>query len=324
MKITGELLKSERINKNLTVQDVALSLKLSSKLVNALEAGNLDDLPAKTFVRGFVKSYAQLLKLDADIVLRQFQEEMGSTSPLPKVPPPTPTPNMTETIKAQKPALKHTSQNYANKTPTAPQQANLNKEKNTKQIVIMISVAVVLVLALVIGNKVFENFKSDPIAIEVPVKAQVATSNSADGSPATSSDLTNAALAASADTQVAVMTSKDATAATEEVIPPPTVEDVVATQSTINTSAPEGGFQKSNGKPVEIMLEAKKDTEIFYAKGDSKQFVSLKLAAGHVEVIRSKVGLYIKVADAGSVKLSVNGIDTGYAGANNKEVKLSF
>ena len=31
MKITGELLKSERIKKDLTVQDIAYALKLNSK-----------------------------------------------------------------------------------------------------------------------------------------------------------------------------------------------------------------------------------------------------------------------------------------------------
>lgn len=88
MKITGELLKTERIRQNLTVQDIAQALKLSSKIINALESGETEVLPAKTFIRGFVKSYAQYLKLDTTQVMNQFQEEMGSTHPLPKTPPP--------------------------------------------------------------------------------------------------------------------------------------------------------------------------------------------------------------------------------------------
>ena len=95
MKITGELLKSERIKKDLTVQDIAYALKLNSKIIIAIENGDLDQLPAKTFVRGFVKSYADYLKVDSEIVLRQFQEEMGSTRPMPKRPPPIATDEVT-------------------------------------------------------------------------------------------------------------------------------------------------------------------------------------------------------------------------------------
>jgi cytoskeleton protein RodZ len=112
MKLTGELLKNERLNKNLSVQDVAQALKLSSKIVNSIEAGDTASLPAKTFVRGFVKSYAQLLKLDTDSVLRQFQEEMGSTTPLPKTPPPTQSSSRAESFKTSKPTPKQTAQNY--------------------------------------------------------------------------------------------------------------------------------------------------------------------------------------------------------------------
>lgn len=304
------MLKAERLNKNLSLQDVATSLKLSTKLIASLEAGNLDELPAKTFVRGFVKSYAQFLRLDTDVVLRQFQEEMGSTSPLPKVPPPPPTSNITEAIKAPKPALKHTSQNYANKNPAAPQQANLNKENNSKKIAIMISGAVLLIIMLLIGNKLSESFHSDPIAEQAPPPS------------ANSEDSTAAAIPTSKDTTAPL--SVDQSVASNEVIPPPTVEDVVDSQTIINTDAPEAGFQKSTGKPIEIILEARKDTEVFYAKGDSKKFISLKIPANQIQILRSRVGLYLKTSDAGAVKLSVNGVDKGVAGANNKEVKLSF
>ena len=74
MKITGELLKAERLKKNYSVAEVANSLKLSSRIVVSIEAGDIDELPAKTFIRGFVKSYAQFLKLDSDLILRQFLE----------------------------------------------------------------------------------------------------------------------------------------------------------------------------------------------------------------------------------------------------------
>lgn len=295
MKITGELLKSERINLKLNVQDVALSLKLSSKIINAIESGNLEALPVKTFVRGFVKSYAQLLKLDADVVLMQFQEEMGSTNPLPKVPPPRPTINENN-IKAARPALKQTSKTYSAKN--THQTPVIKDENNSKNIALMISAAIILIVVLVVSNKIISSSENTPVA----TVAQTTSPMVVDVNP----------MPAALDSTLASTPSSDATSVT------------TAIDRDLNATTLENGFEKSNGKPVEILLEAKKDTELFYAKGNSQQLISLKLVANQIQVLRSSVGLYLKVTDGTAVKISVDGASRGFAGSTNKEVKLTF
>lgn len=81
MKKTGELLKKVREEKGLSLHEIGLSLKINPKILKQIEEGEKDNLPAKTFLRGFVQSYANFLKLDSDEVLRIFSEEMGSTKP---------------------------------------------------------------------------------------------------------------------------------------------------------------------------------------------------------------------------------------------------
>jgi cytoskeleton protein RodZ len=307
MKITGELLKSERINKNLSVQDVALSLKLSSKIVNAIEAGNLDNLPTKTFVRGFVKSYAQLLKLDADVVLRQFQEEMGSTNPLPKLPPPMPMPAPVNEnkIKAPRPALKHTYQDYANKSPSVPN-PNLNSE-NPRKIVLMISIAVIFVVVLVLTNKIIDNFKANPIVITTETTDTLAQSPEA----------APPVLLQSADISVAAI-SQDFTIG-KSTDSTSTEPNAANTENTLDE-----GFAKSSGKAVEVLIEGRKETELFYAKGDSTKFTVLKISANQVHILRSKVGLYLKIKDSSALKVSINGVEYALPSSNSKLVKLSF
>lgn len=87
MKKTGEILKKVREEKGLSLNEVGLSLKISSKVLKAIEEGDEKNLPAKTFLRGFVKSYASFLRLDADKVLETFYEEYGSTRPQPYIRP---------------------------------------------------------------------------------------------------------------------------------------------------------------------------------------------------------------------------------------------
>jgi len=81
MKKTGELLRNARESKNLSLNEVSLALKINSRILKAIEDGDPDNLPAKTFLRGFVKSYATFLKSNADEILDSFMKEVGSTNP---------------------------------------------------------------------------------------------------------------------------------------------------------------------------------------------------------------------------------------------------
>jgi len=77
MKKTGEFLKQKRENLELSLSEVALATKISPKVLAAIESGDTSQLPAKTFLKGFVRSYAVYLKANVDEVMSLFQEEMG-------------------------------------------------------------------------------------------------------------------------------------------------------------------------------------------------------------------------------------------------------
>ncbi|MDD5249870.1 MAG: helix-turn-helix domain-containing protein [Rhodocyclaceae bacterium] len=63
--LPGRFLREARETANLTVFEVAQSLKFSARQIEALEADDFGALPpGNTFQRGFVRGYAKLLKLD--------------------------------------------------------------------------------------------------------------------------------------------------------------------------------------------------------------------------------------------------------------------
>lgn len=66
----GTLLRSAREAGGLTVDAVAQQLKLAPRQVRAIEDDDFTHLPGRTFVRGFIRNYARLVRLDADSVLR--------------------------------------------------------------------------------------------------------------------------------------------------------------------------------------------------------------------------------------------------------------
>ncbi len=58
----------------LSVYEVADELKLTEEVVNALEHSQIDILPASTFTQGYIRSYARLLDLPAEDIIKAYTQ----------------------------------------------------------------------------------------------------------------------------------------------------------------------------------------------------------------------------------------------------------
>lgn len=76
----GGRLRQAREAAGLSVGDVAGSLKFSPRQIEALEGGDFAALHGATLIRGFVRSYARLLKLDTDGMLAQLEQSVPRTA----------------------------------------------------------------------------------------------------------------------------------------------------------------------------------------------------------------------------------------------------
>jgi cytoskeletal protein RodZ len=50
-------------------------------MMTAIEADRMEDLPAKVFLKQFLKSLAQILQLDPSQVVERYLEAMGGSHP---------------------------------------------------------------------------------------------------------------------------------------------------------------------------------------------------------------------------------------------------
>ncbi len=62
----GKKLAAAREGWGLSVQEVADNLNLGVNIIEAVEADEYDKLPGSTFARGYIRAYANLLRLDPD------------------------------------------------------------------------------------------------------------------------------------------------------------------------------------------------------------------------------------------------------------------
>ena len=74
----GALLKAKRTEKNIAIGEVAERLKFSAKQIESLESGDYKGLPEPIFVKGFIKTYARFLGLDADQITALLNEAFPS------------------------------------------------------------------------------------------------------------------------------------------------------------------------------------------------------------------------------------------------------
>ena len=75
----GQQLRDARVERGLSLHDVADRLKLSLRQLEWMEAGDFARLPGATFVRGFVRNYARFLELDSAPLMALLEQEYPSS-----------------------------------------------------------------------------------------------------------------------------------------------------------------------------------------------------------------------------------------------------
>lgn len=65
MKKIGDYLKSEREQKGLSLEELSQRTKIHIQKLRLIEEGNIEELPAKVFIVGLIKSYAKELKVES-------------------------------------------------------------------------------------------------------------------------------------------------------------------------------------------------------------------------------------------------------------------
>jgi cytoskeleton protein RodZ len=79
----ADQLRMARVNRSLTIDEVAVRLNLRPASIEAMESGAYEKLPGAAYVAGFVHSYARLLMLDGAALVSQLKVESAVMQPKP-------------------------------------------------------------------------------------------------------------------------------------------------------------------------------------------------------------------------------------------------
>ncbi len=330
MKQTGEILRKAREKKGLTVNEIGLSLKISSKILKAIEEGDLSQLPAKTFLRGFVQSYANYLRLDVAEVMKIFQAEMGSTRPRPLITMPERDDVLESSEKTSVPAPSKPSSNAGADKPLA----SLSKTNNS-QVTVLTFLSVLLVGGIIFAKKMIDKYQREGAISEVEVTKPL---DAPELSPSTTPTLAAEAPPLSEDTLpmstpiavAAPAASPAATAPSPAITPTATPSPTpsptpAATPSPTPSPTPTATPSPTPvaAKSVEVIVEALDAVEIEYSTKDGV-VEKISLAAEQLHTFKSRNGLRLNISNGGAVNVIVNGKDLGIPGNLGKPVKLNY
>jgi cytoskeletal protein RodZ len=79
MPSVAEQLRQAREQQNLSIHEVAEATKIRTDYIRALEEGKYAGFAAPIYIRGFVRSYATLLRMDGAQMVRELDTELAGT-----------------------------------------------------------------------------------------------------------------------------------------------------------------------------------------------------------------------------------------------------
>ena len=289
----GAQLTALREARGWTIEQVASQLNLASRQVQALEADNYAALPGMVIVRGFIRSYAKLLRVDAAPILAAIAD--GQSEPV---------------VLQDRGSLSATFSE--SKMPSA--KPNVASSKILFAVLAVVVVAAIGFLAQRMGWMSKTDYAMNA-ASATQEEAQPATAPvSSDPSETAPAAATMQAPAAEAE-QVAPVQPKAA------------VEEKVQTPAAVSIAA-ESASGSGNAAPVPVdsknalVFQVKEDTWVEIRRADDSILVSRLLKAGTTEAFEITAPSSMVIGNAAGVNVTLRGKPLDISGNSSNVARL--
>ena len=279
----GRDLYQARQKKGEDLAHISRILKISKNYLEAIEESNIEALPGRTYVIGFVRSYADYLGLDPDNAVERLKAEIAGRD------------GGREPVVALSP----------------PQERNLPKGG----VIFAVLLVLVLIYSLYYLFVSAGRMTSQPV---VPVPERLAQQAGISQPP--SPDQSAVPAPAAPDVAPATAPTPPAPAAAAPAMPPPPAPTTTAASVAQTAPLPPGtkyGAQNSNSR---ITLRAHR-LLLVTVEGPGRLFLKRRLSPGDSYLVPNMTGLKLTVPDAGAVEVILDGGSVGFVGKDGASVE---
>ncbi len=314
IKNPGQELRATRERLGLSLQDVALATKINARILKALEEGDRDALPAKSFARGFIRSYAAYLKIDAEPILAAYGAMRTDSGRARFADEP-------DTASANEAGVVHESRPQENK-PQAISKSSMNERSLASRI--MIFAAIFILVGLVIFVKKlkdkYEREKTTPtVTTTLPhgVLAPPVETVTRNGQANTQS--------LHSTPQKPLTTQKQPPAPIKSTQKPTTKTSVnTNAKPTTNISTRQKIVPVKPPQPtLQLIIEALDNVTVTLQVGKTPP-QTIQLVPQAVHTIKTNERVVISATDGGMIDIIKNGHDLGVPGQLGKPITLRY
>ena len=294
----GQLLQEAREQKGVSLEEVEEATRIRQKFLQALEEENFGTLPAETYVKGFLRTYAMYLELDPKevIALYEGQEDEGKAA-LPQ--------------------------------PGFFQPMDISMAAPSWLTPDLVIGALLIVALLAFGS--WATWHYLPPTIKTQLLFWRATATATPSPTATTSVVLPPATPTATPTTMPTATPTAMPTATPT--PLPTVAAVVSTSTptsvppstptSVSTSAPTNTPTPRISTGVEVELNIVEYTWLRVIV-DGEEVFAGSLEAGTTQIWRGRESVVLRCGNAGGVEATVNGEPLGLLGERGQVVELEW
>lgn len=87
MQTVGEILRSEREKKGLTIKEIELATSIRTIYISAIEEGNYSIIPGEVYLKGFIRNYSNSLGLDGQQMVDLYRQSQDSITSIEAIVP---------------------------------------------------------------------------------------------------------------------------------------------------------------------------------------------------------------------------------------------
>jgi len=342
MKKVGEILKEKREGMKLGLHEVAAVLKINQKTLAAIESGETDPLLNRTFIRGFIRSYATFLKLDSKEMLQLYLLQSGEGTKLVYSADDSSQNNDGASIEApdEKPIDIHTKSNMEKRIP-------FQAENQSQSYLLVGILGLVVVLSVAFAIKAtMKRYKNETIVIpqtniardsepvNLPESAKPVTPEElkALSLPATTPDPIISLETSATENKKPMSEKPISQEATEPVtqvkpvVPVVEAKPIVPTKPEVakpdlaSTPAVEATPAISGAK--EVIVESQGDVSISYSIENKVNTIQLKKDQVHTFKVQGPIQL--QISDGQMINVNVNGRDIGKPSTQAGPVSVTY
>lgn len=297
----GERLRREREMRGISLDDIAATTKIGTRLLRALEEEHFDLLPGGIFNKGYVRAYAKYVGIDEEQAVAEYLHAVDEVSPDVRL------------IAQQNTAVR-----------TDPIRSHSSRVRYRSAFPLIPAIILLLVIAGAAGGwqlyrqrqrERVQAKKTLDVTVGQPVSAGQSTNSNSNGNfaaqpaPSTSSE---SVPEVSAGTPANSMSSGHAAVQTVEAAESSPNLSGSNADVTADTSASKGGAQ------FEVTVRAKEHARV-EIKSDGKILVKGVMNPAEVKTIHATNKVVFWTANAGEVELSFNGKNVPLDSGENDE-----